>query len=270
MTKSAFTSDGFPYKLCLDGFDLLRLPFFEEVIFPSLSELSRQLLTKHTFQNCLPDVEGFVQEAQARRRLNEPNHPLPVHLRDKYEIGLWKVGDFWPGGTHVVVCPEAVQAWKSLGIDVSDLLVLVAPSRNRFGDINDIGFRIINTASVHDAVKWFWLSGQRATYGLQHSDITQPITLVEGVFDYIALTACGAKNVVGLGAAELSRAHKQQLSGATLRYCFDQDTFGLAQRAGQESSELAFFSPEGKDPFDAWITHGFVSLVLVASSKNAV
>ena len=92
--------------------------------------------------------------------------------------------------------------WSNTGTDLWGLQFLVVPSRDRNGEINEIGFRLLNQEKVKEAFKWLFPYGQQATFGLHLCDTDEQLLLVEGFQDMIAFRESGYNNVVGLGSVK--------------------------------------------------------------------
>lgn len=258
---SAFaTSDSFDFKVCFDGLDLLKSNLGKELVNDSLRHEILDHFTAINMDDHQDLLEIIVSECMSQRRRQEPYHLVPVALRDRYEIGVFTTGQNVLADVPYALFDDSwLGLWESGNSkSTRGVKFLVAPSRGIDGRITDIGFRVLNTSEVHDAFKWTFMLGQQATYGLDRVNADQPLVLVEGAWDQLALEQSGVPNVVGLGAVGLTAGHSRILSGLDYAVCWDQDTFGIAQRG---SDKCVFFEPEGKDPFDAWITHGRVGLV---------
>lgn len=248
----------YDYKLCFDGFDFLNSQLGQAIANPFLDKWIRT----HHDQHDLRFAEDFVQMCMKYRRLHEPIHGLPIHLRDKYEMGLFVTSrDNCFDHPYIMFNREELDFWESDSMQAYGQVFIVAPSRDATGAINEIGFRILDTRTVQDAFKWTFMCGQQATYGLHEADLGAKLTLVEGAWDRIAFAESGVRNTVGLGAVSVMDGHKKFLDRRKYDVCWDADTFGLSQR--QENGSYSFYTPDGKDPFDAWIKHGRIQLLNV-------
>jgi len=85
------------------------------------------------------------------------------------------------------------------------------------------------------------------------------LLLVEGFQDMIAFRESGYENVVGLGSAKITDAHKVELKTDSYTFCQDMDSFGMSERS--DLSKTCFYVPEGKDPYEVWQTHGKVDIL---------
>lgn len=245
---TAFSSpEAFDMKICFDGADLLKSRIGKALCNRYLAKEIRKV------RKGLPDLELFVADAVKRRQKKEPDHLLPVKLRDEYEVGIFTTGETY-GYNHAVFNKEWLELWgpRSLGVEF-----LVVPSRDRNGVINDVGLRVLSTASVLEAFKWIFLCGQQSTFGL-HKATSKELVVVEGAWDQIAFEQSNIPNVVGLGSVTVTKGHAKQLEGYTYKECWDQDRHGLARR---DINNCCFYSPAGKDPFDAWLTNGQLKLI---------
>lgn len=250
------TPRAYQYKMALDGLDFSQSQVGQACM--------NDMLTTQVQRVGLTDVSGldaFVDACVKERQRHEPEHPLPLAWRDKYKVGLFTVTpDSCFDSPYVLFNREWLTIWHDVVSPMWGLQFLTVPSYDRHGRLNEIGFRVLDTTTVDNAFKWLFAAGQQATFGLEHADVAQKLTLVEGAWDYMALTECGESNVVGLGSVFISDRHKVQLESCKYRVCFDQDTFGIAQRRDQD---YCFFVPQAKDPFDAYCAYGEVRLLIV-------
>lgn len=249
------TPRAYQYKLALDGLDFSQSQLGQACL--------NDLMVSQVQNVGLIDVSGlqsFIDSCVIERRKAEPTHPLPLAWRDKYQVGLFSLSpDSCFNSPYVLFNRDWLSIWHDDVSPMWGLQFLVVPSYNHDGVLNEIGFRILDTNAVDSAFKWLFANGQQATFGLQNCDTDKPLTLVEGAWDYMALNECGATNVVGLGSVFVTERHHAQLGSRVYRTCFDQDSFGIAQRAGPSS--YCFFVPEGKDPFETYLQHGAVRLL---------
>ena len=250
----------FRYKVTFDGLDYCKSALGEEFANPALVNWCN----KHNLVTDMSWAESFVRSCVMDRRRREPLHPLTIAHRDEWEIGLYTTSLFncWDND-YVLFNRYALELWDT-EINPWDIPFLVCPSRDRDGIINEIGFRVLDTERVKEAFKWLFCCGQQATYGL-HRTQTKQLTMVEGCFDSIAFHASGDTEVVGLGSVRMTEGHTRQLAGYELSECWDQDTFGIAQR-DKSTLPYKFFAPAGKDPFEAYCKNGSVKLISVAPS----
>lgn len=255
MLGALASRESWMYKSVFDGADFARSKVGKEF----LNWLMLEYINEHCTLKGELDLEAFVYSCVQVRKCNEPTHKLPIKLRDKYEIGLFVTS---PGNcfnsNYILFNQEQLEFWDGGGISTWDIPFLVCPSRDREGHINEIGFRVLDTARVLNAFKWLFLRGGQATYGLQNL-AGRSAVLVEGCFDQIAFAESGVPNVVGLGSVFFNEGHRLYLGDLDQTFCLDQDRFGIAQR--KEHTKYCFFAPEAKDPFDAWSSSGYVKLV---------
>lgn len=258
----AFTdSSSYEYKICFDGLDLLT----SEVGKVLVNDLLADQIHEHFPANPpMPEdqewLEKFVTYCTDVRRANEPQHDLPIDLRDTYEVGLFTTSKDHPFANHPYALLNAtwLELWDSPDTPTFELSFLVVPSRGLDGAINEIGFRVLDLDRVRRSFKWTFMFGQRATYGLNRVQDKTKIVLVEGAWDQIAFEQSNTPNVVGIGSLFITAGHKDELEGCSYSVCWDNDTFGIAQRSNESPM---FFAPAAKDPFEAWCKHGSVSLV---------
>lgn len=254
-----YTAAGYEYKLACDGFDLSRTAFGKRILNP----IAVDYVKKHCIVDSIPNIEDFAEDCIKARRRSEPEHPLPISLRDKYEVGYFVTSpDNCFDSDYILFNQEQLDFWSEDKTDLYGLKFLVCVSRNWEGAINALGFRIFDTKRVHNAFKWLFPLGQRATFGLHLCDPKKQLILCEGAWDAYAFLESGVKNIVGLGAVKPTALHRKELGAQHLTRsirCQDMDRYGMQMR--QSKTKYCFYAPEGKDPFDAWLEHGNVDLV---------
>ena len=253
---SAYTKEGYDYKLACDGFDLSRTHFGRIV----LNTLAKEYTQTHCLVSDLPGKEELQAFFLESRRKGEPEHPFPLSLRDKYEIGSFAVSkDNCFDTDYVLFNRKQLEFWHEAGTSLYGLEFLTCVSRGYDGEINNFGFRILDPGKVHGGFKWLFPMGQSATFGLHLVTDSKKLLLCEGAFDAYAFLESGVSNVVGLGAVKLSAGHRRILGQGTIRsatLCQDMDSFGLQSRTLKRKT--CFYAPEGKDPFDVYLQHGHV------------
>lgn len=257
MIEALSSREAWTYKAVFDGYD-----FSKSVVG---GEMLNRLMVEYCLSHCVQtvefDLEQFVADCVSERRKSEPEHRVPQNLRDKYELGKFITSpDSCFDNPYILFNKEKLSFWDGDGLSTWGIEFLVCPSRDSEGNINEIGFRISDTQRVLNAFKWLFLKGAQATYGL-HNVSGDSVVLVEGCFDQLALAESGVQNVVGLGSVYYNNEHRKYLDAYKKTWCTDQDAFGLASRNDKES--YCFFAPDGKDPFDAWLSSGSVRLVSV-------
>lgn len=245
------------YKLYLDGLDFISKPLGGQVVNKIMQGWIRQMGSCN-----VTDMQDFVDQCNAN--LLKSNVPLPVP-RDwvsKYKVGYFKVekGQL-PNRNYFLFSEDWLSTFDDEEHPLFGLEFYTVPSYDRDGNLNEIAFRIIDQSQVHGAFKWLFSSGQQSTFGLQNVDPSKPVYVVEGAWDYMALTESGEANVVGLGSVLLTDLHKKNLKGLDIVHCMDMDTYGISTRS--TSDKYCFFTPSGKDPYDAYQKHGYTKLLKI-------
>jgi len=256
-------ASAYEYKLACDGFDLKQKPAMQD----RLNSLAINYIDRHCLLSNFLEVEHFISQCIADRRKAEPDHCLPITLRDKYEVGKFTVSlDNCFNNDYILFNKEQLEFWKEaseVGTDLIGLEFLVIASRDWTGKINELGFRILDKNRVRSAFKWLFPYGQQATFGLNFCDPNKQLILCEGAWDYIALRESDYSNIVGLGSLKLTDRHKKELRTENYGFCLDGDYWGLESEI-DKGKQVYLFIPEAKDPFDAFIQHGKIKLIKVS------
>lgn len=128
---------------------------------------------------------------------------------------------------------------------------MVCPSYDRNGALNNLVFRFTDDRICQLMCKWLFSHGRQATFGLEKVDPSKPVYVVEGFFDYVAMTEMGIQSV-GLGSAFISEAHWGFLEGLDLRFLLDSDETGrkYSERLRGEGYRVCRLSDEFKDPWE--------------------
>lgn len=250
--------EGFDYKLACDGYDLSTK--FDGNL---LNKLAIKYANTHCKVEQIPNAETFISSCiNKRQKLNLTPRDIPKELCDKYEVGYFETSrNACYDSPYILFNENELNFWSATGTDLWGLQFMVVPSRNYDGDINEIGFRLLNQEKVKNAFKWLFPYGQKATFGLHKCDPSKPLILVEGFQDMLAFTESGYDNVVGLGSVKITDAHKAELKTEDYIFCQDMDSFGMSERT--DLSKTCFYIPEGKDPYDVWQTHGKVDILKI-------
>lgn len=251
-----YLSEGYDYKFACDGYDLI-----DKFDGNLLNPVGVDYVTRHCKLDNFDHAEDFISECVKRRQdLQLTPRDIPSLLCDKYQVGYFETSvSSCFDSPYILFNKEELDFWKSVDVDLWGLKFMVVPSRDIQGNINDIGFRLLNQDKVKNVFKWLFPLGQQATFGLHLCDINEQLLLVEGFQDMIAFRESGYTNVVGLGSAKITKAHLSQLKTDNYVFCQDMDRFGMTQRT--DFSKTCFFSPEGKDPYEAWQKYGRVNVV---------
>ena len=248
----------FDYKLACDGYDLSTK--FDGSL---LNELAVKYAHKHCKIDQLPEAEEFIASCiRKRQQLKLTPRDIPEELCDKYEVGYFETSpESCFDSLYILFNKDELDFWHDVNTDLWGLQFMVVPSRDRSGTINEIGFRILNPEKIKDSFKWLFAYGQQATFGMHLCDIDSPLLLVEGFQDMLAFRESGYNNVVGLGSAKVTEAHKAQLKTDDYIFCQDMDSFGMSER--KDLSRTCFYIPEGKDPYEVWQNHGQVDILKI-------
>ncbi len=249
---------GYDYKFACDGYDLLHK--FDGTL---LNEYGIRYVTRHCKVDSFNNAEEFINKCvETRQQLNLTPREIPSELCYKYQVGYFETSIAnCTDSEYILFNKKELDFWHKVGIDLWGLQFMVVPSRDYNGQINDIGFRLLNQDRVADAFKWLFPYGQQATFGLHLCNKNEPLLLVEGFQDMLAFSESGYTNVVGLGSAVITDQHKIQLQTEDYIFCQDMDKFGLSQRT--DLTKTCFFTPEGKDPYEAWQKHGKVDILKI-------
>ena len=129
--------DSFDYKLACDGYDLSNQ--FDGHL---LNELAIKYANKHCKIDCLPNAEEFIASCiHKRQQLNITPRDIPVELCDKYEVGYFETSiESCFNSPYILFNEPELTFWSNTGTDLWGLQFLVVPSRDRNGEINEIGF----------------------------------------------------------------------------------------------------------------------------------
>lgn len=252
------------YKLACDGYDLLKTPIGQAVI----NNYGRKYVSNCCVMQEFPIKEDFIKDCIVDRQ-GRSLRGLSPYLCDKYEVGYFQTSvETVLDSKYILFNKKMLQFWKESGVDLFGLEFMVVPSRGWDGQINEIGFRLLNMERVNHAFKWLFPYGQRATFGLNLCSSEQSLLLCEGFLDMVAFRESGYTNSVGLGSAIVTEAHKQELKNDNCIMCNDMDTVGMAMRRNNPKS-FCFYSPNGKDPYEVWMKYGVVKPVFVEGMEYA-
>lgn len=266
MKKTYIDHTAFRYKLACDGIDLISKPLGSSVI----GSYGRKYIEKHCKLKLSKDqLESFIRDCIRDRKfaIDLDYRGLSQELCDKYEIGLFVVSkqhciqdvDF------VLFNEEQLNFWRAAGINLFDLQFMVVPSRDWAGEVNEVGFRILDMKQVHDGFKWLFPIGQQATFGLHKCSKDKKLVLCEGFLDYVAFVESGYTNIVGIGSVEVTDNHLKQLKTDNWSVCFDMDRFGFFNSSKFiDQRRACFYFPQGKDPYEVYRLHGRVDLLHIS------
>ena len=251
-------SEQFDFKLACDGYDLI-----DKFDGNLIGRFGKNYARKHCKIESLGNVDQFIEQCvKERQKKRLSPRDLPENLCDEYEVGYFvtsPVNCF--SSEYILFNFEQLSFWERAKTNLWDLEFMVVPSRGWDGVVNELGFRILNPDKIKHAFKWLFPFGQRATFGLNRCVKGKQLLLCEGFQDMVAFRESDYDNVVGLGSAEVTDLHKQELQTEDYLFCQDMDGFGMLVREGQE--RMCFYRPEGKDPYEVWQKHGYIELVRV-------
>ena len=263
MKKTYIDQTAFRYKLAYDGIDLISKPLGDSVI----GSYGKNYIKKHCrLEFSRRQAEFFIQTCIEERKHSKDIdfRGLSQDLCDKYEVGLLTVSkqNCIAGVEYVLFNEEQLIFWDKAGVGIFDVQFMVVPSRGWDGQINEIGFRVLNTKQVHDGFKWLFPIGQQATFGLHKCNPNARLVFCEGFLDYVAFSESEYRNIVGLGSVEITSNHLRQIGKCDFAICLDMDRYGFLKASEFiDQSRACFYSPEGKDPYEVYQKHGKVHLV---------
>jgi len=249
------------YKLSCDGYDLSR-----KLDGMLVGPFGRHYAKKHCRVAEFPFAEEFISKCIINRKSNKPELNIKEEFCDKYEVGYFETKKHnCFDSDYILFNEEQLAFWTSVNVVLWGLKFMVVPSRNWKGEINEIGFRLLNREKVNNVFKWLFMFGQQATFGLHLCDKNKELLLVEGFQDMVAFGESGQSNVVGLGSLDITEAHKAQLQTDDYVICSDMDQAGMSSRKDQQ--RYCFYKPEGKDPYDVFVKNGKVEPVYVDTNS---
>lgn len=244
------------YKIACDGNDLVG-KFDGNILNESTESYAKQF----TIVDIPENIEQFVLDTVTyRKQLGINPRELSNELCDKYEVGLFCAKDFvdkMPKSHYVLFNERVIEFWKAKAVVLDTVLFMTCVSRDATGQINGMGFRVLDQDQVLRAFKWLFPFGQACTFGLHLCDANAEIVACEGFLDMIAFQECGY-NAVGLGSAVVTEEHAERL-GDNWIFCGDFDKFGVENR--QKTNNSVYYDPIGKDPYEVWKEHGYINLI---------
>lgn len=202
------------YKILFDGSDFLTNEVGSMIIPDMLKEYIISLTTSEIYDN----VHEFLDYCPSANYIGQ--------LSDKYKVRLYRTSwasdknNPWNNKQYILFNPKQLQNL--------DIEFYVCPSFDEDGNV-DIGFRVVDVNSVHNAFKWLFMQGNNMIYGRDTVNVNKPCYIVEGFRDYVALKESGY-NVIGLGSVYISEKQKQYINTlAEPILLLDNDKFGLQQ-----------------------------------------
>lgn len=242
---------GITLKIIFDGYDFIQ------------SDIGKMLVTENKIPHIirttfLPTLYEGVEEFLAYCKYNGDGY-LPNKLMEKYHCGLYSLDSVfdnnnpWKDKSYVLFNPSIISQLKK-NIELDDIKFWVCPAYNEIGQVEAIGFRVVDINTVRKCFKWIFTCGNNIIYGKEHIDKNKTVYVVEGFRDYIALKECGY-NVIGLGSVFISEKQKQYIDTLDPIILLDNDKFGI-QKSLQYSEfykTAILTGTEHKDAYDAFI-----------------
>ena len=195
---------------------------------------------------------------------------FPLDLCEKYGVTSWKLErhdwaswiQWFPFNPKALVQGSRALAQMGLEVWLPGEHLMVCPSYDRQGELNNLVMRYTHPIVSEIGAKWLFSHGRQATFGLHLIDPLRPVFLVEGFYDYVAMNELGY-NAVGLGSAFISPRHWEFLEGLEVVFLLDSDETGrkYSHRMTQEGHKVAWLKDNYKDPYEWWIHEGRVEFV---------
>lgn len=187
---------------------------------------------------------------------------FPRELVSKYGITSWKWepheyntwAKYFPFNKEELELATFKLNRLEIPCDMVKAETLVIPSYDRNGVLNNLVFRFIDQDIESICAKWLFSHGRQATFGLEKLDPSKPVYIVEGFFDYVAMSEMGYQ-VVGLGSAFISDAHWKFLEGLEVVFLLDSDDVGYrySEELKRQGNQVKFLENSHKDPYEHWI-----------------
>ena len=242
---------GLTFKIIFDGYDFIQ----SEVGKTLVSQDKFPHIIRTTYMNSIySNVEKFLDYCKY-----EADGYLPKDLMNKYHCGLYSLNSVfddnnpWKGNPYVLFNPKIIEQLKK-NIELEDIKFWVCPSFNELGEVEAIGFRVVDTNTVKNCFKWIFTCGNNIIYGKNTVDKEKPVYVVEGYRDYIALRELGY-NVIGLGSVYISERQKRYIDTLNPIILLDNDKFGLKKslQYGDFYKIALLTGTNQKDAYDAFI-----------------
>lgn len=261
----ALTGHAYYYKLACDGYDFSKTATGEAM----LNQTAMEYVRAHCVIRRPFDAEKFVANCRESARSNPQllEGYVSAELAEKYEVGFFQPRKGAVSNSDYVLFNDAqLDEWKMLSVDLYELRFAVCVSRDETGSVNELGLRLLNQEAAGHAFKWLFPYGQRATFGLDKADYSQPVEVMEGFRDYIAMSELG-RNAIALGSVIPNDYQLAKINAfPDHSICFDNDSFGK-QRAlelMEAGHKIKLMTTPDKDAYEAWLAHGDVSFLAVA------
>lgn len=213
-----------------------------------------------------------IDMAEVNNILNSPmsevclryleDRKFPLELVSTYEMSSWKyhehnyksLAKYYPFNKDELDYSSYKLSQLGETTDMSEQEMLVMPSYDRQGVLNNLVFRFVDVHVSKYWAKWLFSHGRQATFGLHKIDDTKPVYVVEGFFDHVACDQMGMQSV-GLGSAFISDAHLKYLEGLNLIFILDSDEAGTnhSNRLKDLGYKVLMLKDLYKDPYDYWV-----------------
>jgi hypothetical protein len=280
------------HKLCIDPLPFLEYFIPEDPASIDLAKMLighgelKEALNHHTvnpdYARSIANKLGYpqyvpkhtvVDPVDVRRLLSQPmseicktyllDRKFPIELIPTYEMSSWlyhegngynSLSDYFP------FCYEEMEyasfKLSKLGFiaDLSKQDMLVMPSYDRKGILNNLVFRFVDDHISTICAKWLFSHGRQATFGLHKIDPEKPVYVVEGFFDHVACDQMGMQSV-GLGSAFISDEHWKQFKDLKLVFILDSDEAGTehSSRLREQGHKVWMLKDYYKDPYEYWV-----------------
>ena len=253
---------GITLKIIFDGYDFIQ------------SDIGKMLVTENKIPHIirttfLPTLYEGVEEFLAYCKYNG-NGYLPNELMEKYHCGLYSLDSVfdnnnpWKDKSYVLFNTGIISQLKK-NIELDDIKFWVCPAYNEIGQVEAIGFRVVDINTVRKCFKWIFTCGNNIIYGKEHVDKNKTVYVVEGYRDYIALNESGY-NCIGLGSVFISEKQKQYIDTLDPIILLDNDSFGL-KKTMQYKDKYRIATLIGTEEKDAWDTYSKGIPIKIAEIK---
>lgn len=212
-------------KIVFDGYDFVQSPVGQYMVTPkNYPTIKRTTYLPTLYENPIEFIKYCT---------NNTNGYLPKDLMEKYSCGVYYLDQCednnnpWKDKDYILFNSKMLSYVRNTYPELKNLGFWVCPSYNANNEIDAIGFRIINPEDVKNSFKWIFTCGNNIIYGKNIVNKEEPVYVVEGYRDYIALNENGY-NVIGLGSVTISKQQKEYIN--TLKdpiLLLDNDRFGL-------------------------------------------
>ena len=189
---------------------------------------------------------------------------------EKYHCGLYSLDSVfdnnnpWKDKSYVLFNTGIISQLKK-NIELDDIKFWVCPAYNEIGQVEAIGFRVVDINTVRKCFKWIFTCGNNIIYGKEHVDKNKTVYVVEGYRDYIALNESGY-NCIGLGSVFISEKQKQYIDTLDPIILLDNDSFGL-KKTMQYKDKYRIATLIGTEEKDAWDTYSKGIPIKIAEIK---